>query len=347
MSRDDSQNSRECPYGRGPAEHGGLPRRTFLAGAGALAAGALGYPLLRRIWQDPQPVFLARTRRYDGALAQVLRDGLDAVGLPWDWIRGRKVLLKPNLVEPSRQSPHATTHPAMILAAAEVFRRAGATVSVGEGSANLRDTELILAESGVGELLSGEKIPFTDLNYGPTRTAANAGRLSKFTQFRFPRPLAEADLVVSLGKLKTHHWAGFTASMKNLFGTLPGSVYGWPKNALHCAGIPETIVDLAASVPRTLGIIDAVLCMEGDGPIMGTPKPLEVVAVGQNLPALDATLARLIGLDPLKVPYLALADGRLGPVRERQVICRGQAWRELTRPFAILDMPYLQAMRAS
>jgi uncharacterized protein (DUF362 family) len=324
-----------------------LDRRAFVAGAGMVAAGVLGYPLLRRAWRAQTPVFLARNQRYDGSLAQTIRDGLEAVGFDSAWVRGRRVLLKPNLVEPARQSPQMTTHPAMILAAAEVFRGWGAEVVVGEAPAHVRDTEMVLVESGVDELLAAEKIEFADLNYSEVRAVPNAGGACKLTEFFFPRQVLEADLVVSLPKLKTHHWAGFTASMKNLYGALPGIVYGWPKNPLHHAGIPETIVDIVASAPRTIAIVDAILCMEGDGPIMGTPKTLGVVGIGLNPTAVDATLARIMGIDPLKVAYLTLAARKLGPIADRDISQRGEPWKDLVDPFQLLDVPYLQAIRAS
>ena len=62
---------------------------------------------------------------------------------------------------------------------------------------------------------------------------------SKLDGFYFPRTVVEADLIVSLPKMKTHHWVGVTASMKNLYGMIPGIKYGWPKNVLHHAGIPR------------------------------------------------------------------------------------------------------------
>ena len=323
-------------------------RRAVLAGLGLLAAGAgvLGYPLVRRAAQTPQPVFLARRQRYDGSLVRTIRDGLEAVEFDFAWVRGRRVLLKPNLVEPSPTAPHVTTHPAVILAAAEVLRQAGAQVTVGEASANLRDTELVLVESGLEDTLAGEKLPFADLNYSESRSVPNAGRATKLKEFFFPRAVLEADLIVSLPKLKTHHWAGFTASMKNLYGLLPGIVYGWPKNVLHYVGIPGSIVDIAASAPQTIAIVDAILSMEGDGPIMGTPKPLGLIAVGLNPTAVDATLARIIGLDPFKVPYLSLAAGRLGPIADREILQRGEPWQPLVDRFKTLDLPELKAMRA-
>jgi len=75
------------------------------------------------------------------------------------------VLLKPNLVEPAAAAPQISTHTSVVAAAAEVFRRWGAEVMVGEAPGNLRDTEMALVESGMSEVLRGEKLPFLDLNY--------------------------------------------------------------------------------------------------------------------------------------------------------------------------------------
>lgn len=322
-----------------------VDRRALLIGTAAAAAGLIAYPMVRRFARQ-EPVFVARNQRYDGPLAKTIRDGLEAVGFDAASVRDRRVLLKPNLVEPNRQSPQMTTHPAVVLAAAEVFRAWGAHVVVGEAPGHLRDTETALAESGLDGPLHAEKLRFADLNYEEVRAVPNAGRLSRLAEFFFPHPVLEADLIVSLPKLKTHHWVGMTASLKNLYGTLPGAIYGWPKNVLHHAGIPETVVDIAASLPRTIAVVDAILCMEGDGPIMGTPKPMGLLAIGLNPTAVDATLARIMGLDPHRVSYLALADGRLGPIGQRHIVQRGERWEDLVRPFCVLDVPYLQCLRA-
>ena len=77
-----------------------------------------------------------------------------------------------------------------------------------------------------------------------------------------PAAVLDADLVVSMPKLKTHHWAGMTASMKNLFGLMPGSFYGWPKNLLHWAGINGCIVDITATVRPQFAIVDGILAYQ-------------------------------------------------------------------------------------
>jgi len=87
-----------------------------------------------------------------------------------------------------------------------------------------------------------------------------------------PVELLKSDFIVSMPKLKTHHWAGMTASMKNFFGVVPGAIYGWPKNILHFKGIDGSILDLNATVRPSFTILDAITAMEGDGPIMGRPQ---------------------------------------------------------------------------
>jgi uncharacterized protein (DUF362 family) len=323
-----------------------LDRRALLAAAGVAAAGAVGLPLARRLWAEKQPVFLAGRQRYDiASLQTTIAGGLTAVGFDLAAMRGRSVLLKPNLVEPRRDAPHMTTHPAVIVAAAEVFRRHGAAVRIGEAPGHVRDTQMALIESGVGEALDTAALEFVDLNYDDVAAVPNRGGCSKLKEFFLPAAALEADLIVSLPKLKTHHWVGMTAGMKNLYGLLPGIKYGWPKNVLHHAGIPQSVVDIHASAPPTIAIVDAIDCMEGDGPIMGSLKQLGVIAVGTNLTALDATCARLIGLKPELIGYLDLAADNLGPVSDWQIEQRGEAWQKLRSPFAILDVPHLQRLR--
>ena len=126
---------------------------------------------------------------------------------------------------------------------------------------------------------------------------------------------------------------------------MPGIKYGWPKNVLHHAGIPETVYDINASLPQTVSIVDGIVCMEGDGPIMGTAKHLGLIAVGTNLPALDATLARVMGLDARQVTYLALAADRLGPICRRKIKQHGDSLDSLVSPFQLVDFPHIQALR--
>jgi len=125
--------------------------------------------------------------------------------------------------------------------------------------------------------------------------------------------------------------------MKNLFGTLPGTFYGWPKNVLHQAGITESILDINATLAPHFAIVDGIVGMEGDGPIMGTPVRAGALVLGRNLAAVDATCARMMGINPHRVEYLKAADNRLGPVGDSRIIQRGESWQSVRTDFELLD----------
>ena len=285
-------------------------------------------------------VFVSRASSYDVDLERPIADGLRALGLAPAWAEGKSVLLKPNLVEPSREAPHINTHPAVVRAAAEVFRRWGAReVVVGEGQGHCRDTEYVLEQSGLGRVLDEAGLDFIDLNHDDVWTTANRLRFTTLRRLCAARwPLRRADLIVSMPKMKTHHWAGVTLSMKNLFGVMPGVVYGWPKNVLHHAGIPESILDINAAVRPHLAIVDGIIAMEGDGPIMGTPRAAGLLVVGTNPAAVDATCTRLMGLDPWRISYLSAAAGLLGPISRSHIAQRGETIESSAQKFAVVDV---------
>ena len=126
-------------------------------------------------------------------------------------------------------------------------------------------------------------VPFVDLNESSVIKVPNAGNKSGWQSLYLPNEISRADIIVSLAKMKTHHWAGVTLSMKNLFGLMPGIVYGWPKNLFHWAGIHECIYDINATVKPHFAIVDGIVGMEGDGPIMGDPVQANVMVMGTNL----------------------------------------------------------------
>ena len=321
-----------------------MRRRAFLTGAGGIVSAGLAANLFRR-WDESSlraPVVIARAASYDVDLEATIRSGLRELGIgPW-WAKGRSILLKPNLVEPCIDEPQINTHPAVVRAAAEVFRGWGAReVLVAEGPGHCRDAQSVLEQSGLGAVLAESRLEFFDLNHDDIVMVPNRFRQTNLTQLALPTLLKRADLVVSMPKMKTHHWAGVTLSMKNLFGVMPGIYYGWPKNVLHYAGIGRSIVDITAAVKPDLAIIDGIIGMEGDGPIMGTPKHAGVLVMGTNLPAVDATGARLMGIDPARLEYLAAASGRLGPIAERHIEQRGEPIAGLAQPFRLL--PHLHA----
>jgi uncharacterized protein (DUF362 family) len=327
-----------------------ITRRDLLLGAGGLFAATTAG---KWVWNSTEhfrssEVFVARAESYGPYLVDLLQRGLGELGLSKKTIAGKSVLLKPNLVEPTVNAPHVNTHPAFVRAVVEVFRKWDAReVFVAEGQGHCRDTSFVLEQSGLERVLDDDKITFVDLNYDDVFAADNRSRFTKLPKLYLPQSLRRADFIVSLPKMKTHHWAGVTLSMKNLFGVMPGACYGWPKNVLHHAGIGQSILDICATVRPHLAIVDGIVGMEGDGPIMGTPKPSHLVVMGTNLPSVDATCARLMGFNPELIDYLRHASGTLGPIQERHIQQRGEALAPLTQFFTLPDHPHFKQFRAS
>lgn len=310
-------------------------RREVLSGTLAGLAGCSGFPFLAGCtrWIERAEVLISKLATYESDIASAVFAGFHELGVKESEIRGKRILLKPNLVEPHRGAGQINTHPLFVRGAAEAFLRLGASkVLVAEGPGHARDSLLVLEESGLGEALREDRIPFVDLNYAAGYTVRNAGQRSRFRTLTLPITLREADWVVSVAKMKTHHWVGVTLSMKNLFGVMPGIYYGWPKNPFHFDGIEKSILDINETLKPHFAIVDGVVGMEGDGPIMGPPKRAGVLVMGRNLAAVDATCARIMGIDPFKISYLAAAE-RLGPIRESRIWQRGESIKSVRTDF--------------
>ncbi len=326
-----------------------IGRRRLLRSLGVVATGAGAIAVARLIDRHEAgmraKVCIQRAESYDVDLTSIVRDGFARLGVTASELRGKRVLLKPNLVETALGHPHINTHPKVVLAVARAFRALGADPFVAEGQGHRRDSWLVLEESGMAATLEEGDLSFVDLNHDEPLERTNAGGLTDLDTLWLPRSVLEADWVVSLPKVKTHHWAGVTCAMKNFFGAVPGIVYGWPKNVLHHQGISESIVDINATIRPHFAIADGILGMDGDGPIMGDPKPLGCLVMSRNLPALDATCTRLMRLNPLGAVYLPLASGFLGPILETNIEQVGEPIEALASRFEVLDYPHTRALR--
>jgi uncharacterized protein (DUF362 family) len=292
-----------------------LDRKTFLTASVGLAAGVSTTALLNRPKyyvtrrQPRSRVAILRAESYSHSLESVLHSGLELFHLD---LHGKTVLLKPNLVDYIAGN-HINTHPLLVCAAVECFRRLGAkNVLVGEGPGHQRDTELVLLESGFTDELRQLKVPFVDLNRDELVMAPLLATYTGMKRLWLPRTVLEADFIVSMPKVKTHHWSGVTLSMKNMFGAVPGAKYGWPKNILHWKGIQESILDVCATVPVHFVIADAIVAMEGNGPLNGHPRPLNRIVLADDPVAADATCARLMGLDPTRITHIRIGAQFLG-----------------------------------
>lgn len=324
-------------------------RDVLLAAAAGLVVGTGLVLIPKRYFRLPQQAqsFIGKVDDYQRDLAGIITRGIGELGILPEEVKGKRILLKPNLVETAMGAPHINTHPLVLRGAIEAFLGLGASsVVVAEGPGHRRDTLAVYEESGLADVLTEDRIAFHDLNYITGYELPNAGRQSSLQTLTFPGLFKEVDWIVSIAKMKTHHWAGATLSMKNLFGVMPGIYYGWPKNVLHAAGIQNSILDINATLKPHFAIVDGIVGMEGDGPIMGDPKKAGVIVMGRNFAAVDATCCRIMGIDPYKVSYLERADNWLGPVAEAGIEQRGEAIASVRTNFNLIEtIPAHQGLR--
>ena len=247
---------------------------------------------------------------------------------------GKRIVLKPNLVEWHRDKV-INTDPRFVSAVIDLCKEEGASeIIVAEGPGHWRNVEFLVEESGLGEVLRRHQVRFVDLNHDEPVKVMNLGRTTGLEYLYLTRTIQDADVFISLPKLKTHHWAGATLSLKNLFGTLPGTCYGWPKNELHWRGIPNSIIDIALTQSPHLAIVDGITGMEGDGPLNGKAKHMGALIMGIDLVAVDATCCRLMGIPPERLPTLMLgAHKRLGRVAEAEIPQIGEPIAKLAKFF--------------
>jgi len=285
--------------------------------------------------RPPSRVAICKAPNYQVDLAALLHETLREFGLN---VKGSRVLLKPNFVEPDPQGV-INTHPAVVAAARECFLRLGVrSVIVAEGAGHERDTEGILETNRLRHYLGPLEGKFVDLNLDDVRLVPTRTRASRVKELYLPRTALEADFVVSIPKLKTHHWAGVTLSLKNMFGIVPGNCYGWPKNALHWAGLTNSILDINSTVRPDFAIVDGIVGMEGNGPLQGDAKPCGLLVVGDDPVAVDATCARIMGLAPERIKYLAQAGLLLGHLKSENIRQLGESPESVRTCFAVLDV---------
>lgn len=330
-----------------------LTRRAFLRltalvgiGAGLSALQRLTEPvgpltyfrwMARGKWQQTQPaarVALAKCPDYEADILSCLR-GLWAQGQMPD-LRGKRLLVKPNLVDYIENHP-ATTDARVVAAVVDYLAEAGAAeIVVGDGPAFRRDALPVAEGCGLLAELRSRGISFVDLNYDdPQPVPARDGWLRRSPTLWLPRHVREADYIVSVPKLKTHHWALVSLSMKNLLGVVPGCRYGWPKNMLHINGFLPSILGVYASLPPVLAVIDGIVGMQGDGPLFGTPVPHGFLAVGSDPVAVDTICAGLMGFPLEDVTYLATA-GWAGLGQTGRIELRGDT-SDLQRHYKLVE----------
>lgn len=247
-------------------------------------------------------VSIIKCERYSDA-QHAVDEALDLLGGMEKFVKkGDRVVIKPNYVMKKNPDEAATTHPEFLHAVIVAAERAGGSVTIAEspgGPYNAQILKSLYTVCGAYEAIEGTSAKlnfdtsFTDVSYPDGHTIKNMPIIN---------PILEADVIISLPKLKTHAMTSYTGAVKNLFGTIPGT----HKAELHFRlderkAFCSMLVDLYECVKPDLSIMDGIWGMEGNGPTSGNNRHIGLVLASANGHALDMAACRIIDYKPEEV----------------------------------------------
>lgn len=261
-------------------------------------------------------VYLAPCTDYDvSQILEKMKAGLSLVGIDSGMLQGKRVLIKPNLLNASLPDEAVITHPEFFRAAVRLVKASGGRPIMAESPA-FQPLAKVMKKSGYDRVVEEENCDVAD----PQNTEILFHEsTAKFKRFEISRAFFDADVVINLPKLKTHGLTYMTGAVKNLFGL----IYGLNKSQWHLRArsgmeFSSFLLDLYAALlqgaerpKRFIHMMDAVVGMEGEGPgKSGVPKKIGALLVGEDALAVDATAVGLVGLDRKRVHTLTLGRDR-------------------------------------
>lgn len=244
-----------------------------------------------------------------------IKEALDLIGgLEKIISPGNRVLLKPNVLAIKRPEAAVTTHPSIVSAMCELVKEAGGIPIVGDGSGVTSSASTATAEalrvSGIEEaaLTSGaELINFETSGF----VEVDVPGAKQFSRLHIAKAIVDADIIISLPKLKTHELTLYTGAVKNFFGVIPRKDRKDAHFLEDRDRFGDAVVDIYSFIKPHLAVMDGIVGMEGDGPSAGAPISSGVIMASYDCVALDVVASELIGFDPLQIPTnkAALARG--------------------------------------
>ncbi len=251
---------------------------------------------------------------------------------------GEKIVLKPNVLLGGNPDACVTTHPAVFKAVGELFQQAGARIyygdssSIGKCEGNMRRAQLKQV---------GDEMGFIIADFDAGRNVSHPEAIL-VKSFNIANGVLDNDGLVSLPKLKAHGLTRMTGAVKNQFGCIPGIMKGEYHIKLPDANkFAQMLVDLSNFVKPALYVMDGIQAMEGNGPRGGKPRHMGLLLFSSDPIALDATVCRLINLDPENVPTIKFGSrSGSGFYRENEIELVGDEFAEFkTNDFAIDRAP--------
>ncbi|HWR25480.1 MAG TPA: DUF362 domain-containing protein [Methanosarcina sp.] len=250
-------------------------------------------------------VSIVRCSDYSNA-KNAIREALSLIGgLEKIIAPGNHVLLKPNVLAIRPPEGAVTTHPAVVSAMCELVSEVGGIPVIGDGSGIVKPGSTSTAQafkvSGIEGAASGSKAELINFETSGF-VEVEVPNAKEFPRLHIAKSVLEADVIISLPKLKTHELTLYTGAVKNFFGTIPQKTRKQAHALEDRTRFGEAVVDIYSVVKPHLAVMDGVVGMEGNGPANGTPVPAGVIMASYDCVSLDIVASELIGFDPLKIP---------------------------------------------
>jgi uncharacterized protein (DUF362 family) len=218
----------------------------------------------------------------------------------WD-----RVLVKVNFITTKTWDTGATTDPIVVEAIIQKLTELPVEILVVESDATITNATKAFKVTGMAEMCERNGVEWLNLRHVKDRVELPIPDGLALKKITVPRIVAES-AVISAAKMKTHSETGVTLGMKNMFGLLTDKL----KGKYHAKGMHKVILDINRAVRPVLTVVDGFVAMEGRGPVGGKPVKMETIIAGLDVVATDATAARVMGFDPMRVPHIRMAHER-------------------------------------
>ncbi len=263
-------------------------------------------------------------------IRKAVEKALDLIGGVNDLFKpGKTVLLNPSWVAPPTETEKGCiTQPEVTQAVADIVKAKGARAIIAESSAVGVDTQKVIDGSGY-KALKEKGYEIVDLKKTPVVTVHVPNGVT-FKQIEVFKPVMEADVIVSIPKMKTHDQTEITVSIKKLKGLLSDKF----KRAMHQEGLFEGVIDLMSVVKPKLAVVDGIYCQEGLGPIFGKPVEMDLILASRDLVAADAVSGLVMDFKPEDVLLTMTGAKRgLGVYKPQDIEVVGEKVEKVKRRF--------------